>query len=190
MNRCFTVVFALLLTAGSLSAQAKHPNTREGFWWGIGAGWGSAGASCDDCGDDRFSGFSGNFRLGGTISPSFLLGVETNGWYHAEDNADEVLAFAAIVGLIYPSREGGFYLKVGLGGMNYFAETPLGDLTARAGAASLGAGYEFRVGRNTSIVAYLNSLMSAEAEYELADIEVDTEIRLSLFQLGVGITFH
>lgn len=190
MKRCFSVMFALLVTAGSLGAQAKHPNTRAGFWWGLGAGWGSAGTACEGCSDDRFSGFSGNFRLGGTISPSFLLGFETNGWYHAEDNADEVLGYASIVALIYPSREGGFFLKVGLGGMNYFAETGLGDLTARAAAASLGAGYEFRVGANTSIVAFLNSLASAEATYELDDIEVNTDISLTLFQLGVGITWH
>jgi len=190
MKRCFTVIFALLVTAGSLTAQAKHPNTRAGFWWGLGAGWGSASASCEDCDDEQVSGYAGNFRLGGTISPSFLLGVETNGWFHSEGDNDQILSFGSIVAVVYPDADGGFYFKAGLGVMNFFSETSLGELTATAGAGMLGAGYEFRVGRNMSIVPFLNALTSAEAEYEFEGVSVDTEVSLRLFQLGVGITWH
>lgn len=189
MKRYWIIVLALL-AGGSVAAQARHPNTREGFWWGLGLGWGAAGATCDDCDGEQLSGLTGNLRLGGTISPSVLLGVEANGWYRSENNEVRNIRFGSAVVVVYPSRSGAFYLKAGLGLMNFFAETPVGELTANAGAAILGAGYDFRVARNFSVVAFLNSLASTEATYELDDQSANTDVRVTLFQIGVGVTWH
>ena len=189
MKRYWIIVLALV-AGGSLAAQAKRPNTREGFWWGLGLGWGVAGESCADCAGDQLSGLAGNLRLGGTVSPSVLIGAETNGWYRSDGDDDRALSFGSAVVVIYPSPTGAFYLKAGLGLMSYFAETSQGDLTARAGAAILGAGYDFRVGRNVSVVAFLNSLASTETEYELDGASAGTGITMTLFQLGVGVTWH
>ena len=189
MKRCW-IVLLVLLAGGSLAAQARHPNTRAGFWWGLGLGWGSAGASCEDCADGQLSGLAGNLRLGATVSPSVLVGVETNGWYRSDGDNHTALSFGSAVVVIYPNRTGAFYLKAGLGLMSYFTETGGGDLTARAGAAILGAGYDFRVGRNVSVVAFLNSLASTEAAYELDGTEAGSGVTITLFQLGVGVTWH
>src|SRR3954464_3289475 len=69
----------LMLKAGLGSAQERH-----GFWFNGGLGYGSLG--CDNCGS-REGGLSGGLSLGGTLSPKWLLGVGTSGWYKDEGGA-------------------------------------------------------------------------------------------------------
>lgn len=59
---------------------AHGAHRREGFWIGFGAGYGSASvsASCDGCSGDREGSFTGFLKLGGTLNPQVLLGVESN----------------------------------------------------------------------------------------------------------------
>lgn len=191
MMRRLSMVAALLVVAGPLVAQGARPHTREGFWFGLGAGWGSAGTECTGCTNERFSGFGGYARAGGTVSPSVLLGGEASGWMHSESGVDENLGFLSFIAQFYPSREGGFYLKVGVGGMKYKADDGTDELTATAPAGVFGAGYEFRVGRNMSIVPYFNSLASSAVEFEINGVAVPSDnLRITLFQLGVGLTWH
>ena len=58
----FGFALASMLMATSTPAAAQHPQTREGFWFNIGLGYGSPG--CDGCGS-RLGGFSGGLSLGG-----------------------------------------------------------------------------------------------------------------------------
>src|SRR3990170_2157258 len=69
---------ALVLSFGAAPLAAQHAQTRDGFWFGAGLGYGSLG--CDGCGGDRTGGSSGYLKLGGTGSQHLLLGVETTGW--------------------------------------------------------------------------------------------------------------
>jgi len=78
-------IIAGVITLATLSlatpAAAQHAQVREGFWAGVGAGWGSMGLNCDGCdGVDRTGSYTGYFALGGTLRPSLLLGAEFNGW--------------------------------------------------------------------------------------------------------------
>ena len=54
---------ALLLSLGASPLAAQHAQTRQGFWFGAGMGFGSLG--CDGCGGDRTGGASGFFAKGG-----------------------------------------------------------------------------------------------------------------------------
>ncbi len=186
-----TVTLVFLMSSASAGAEGRQ-NSRQGFWVGGGLGVGSTGADCNSCGDDRTSGFSGNLRLGGTISPSFLLGGETNGWVHSETGVDETMGFASIVGIWYPSRTGAFFLKLGLGGMHYSADDGSDQLTATAPSASLGLGYEIRTGRNFSVVPYLNSLAtsSVELKFDGHPLPTGEDININLVQIGVGVVWH
>src|SRR5215510_8344338 len=87
-----------MLVAGSTpQAWAGHPQERRGFWIGFGGGYGSASASadCDECGgDDREGSFTGFLKLGGTLSPNVLLGVESNAWVKSEEGATLTLGSA------------------------------------------------------------------------------------------------
>ena len=195
------VLLTLMLAAGTLTAQAptaptapsEEPrNAHKGFWISVGLGTGSAGVDCSSCSNDRTNGFSGGLRLGGTLSQQWLLGFESNGWFHSESGVDETLAFGNVVAAWYPSRTGAFYLKFGLGGMSYKATDGVDDLTATAPAATLGIGYDFRVGRNFSVTPYLNSLATSAASFKVNGTSAPTneDITISLVQFGVAASWH
>src|SRR5437868_7700661 len=101
---------------GSISfagiAKAQNAQTRQGFWFSGGPGYGSLG--CDNCGS-RESGLSGGLSLGGTISPRFLLGGGTSGWTKTDQGArlpvDEIGARLRF----YPSATGGIFVTRGVG---------------------------------------------------------------------------
>jgi hypothetical protein len=190
------ILIGTLLACGGGFAQAQsgsRANTRQGFWFGFGLGGGSAGTDCTtSCSSDRFTGASGYFRLGGTLSRSLLVGVESNGWLHSEGGVDESIGFGSVVALWYPSPTGALYVKVGLGGMRYRADDGVDVLTATGPSASLGLGYEMRLGRNMSLVPYLNSLASSSVKLRIngAPVSTNEAISLNLFQFGLGITWH
>jgi hypothetical protein len=190
--RVLTTVILIAAIAGSLEAQSgRRPNSRQGFWIGLGAGPGSVGVDCVGCGDDRTSGFSGYVRLGGTVSRKILLGGESNGWFHSEGGVKENLGFASFVLLWYPSAPGAFFLKVGAGGMNYSADDGVNEITATAPSGSLGMGYEFRAGRMVSVVPFFNVLGSSSVRTKFNGVTVPTgDFRVNLAQLGLGVTWH
>ncbi len=192
MRKLTLALVLTVLCAGALSAQVKPGNPRSGFWIGFGLGVGSASADCASCNSDRYSGGSGYLRLGGTLSQSLLLGVESNGWVHSSGGVDETMGFGSLVLLWYPRATGAFYLKVGLGGMAYQAKATGFDLKATAPAGSVGLGYEFRVRRNMSINLFLNALASSAASFKVNGVSAPTgeDIKLNLAQLGVGLTWH
>ncbi len=190
------VLFATLLgLATTLGAQGRHPNARQGFWVGFGFGSGSVGLDCTSCNTDRVSAPSGYIRAGGTLSPKLLLGGESNGWVHHEGDVDESVGYGSFIVMLYPSRTGAFYLKFGFGGMKYHGQQGTGPgstLDASAPAGSFGLGYEFRLGRNFSMVPYLNSLASSAVTLKQDGVPVSTgeDIKITLVQFGLGVTWH
>jgi hypothetical protein len=191
--RASLLLATLVVVGGAVQAQHRA-NTRKGFWIGFGLGDGSAGLKCDQCETNRIDSWSGYLRMGGTISPSVLLGGETNGWIHSDaaSGIDENITFASFIVMWYPSRKGALYLKFGVGGMAYNADDGTDQLTATAPSGSFGLGYEFRVGNNFSITPFLNSLVSSAVTVKINGSSVPTngDITLSLVQLGLGLTWH
>ena len=190
------ILIAALLACGSslVDAQShRRTNARQGLWVGFGLGQGSAGTDCSSsCGSDRIGGLSGYFRIGATLSRSVLLGFESNGWLHSEAGVDETIGFGSVVLLWYPSPTGGLYLKFGVGGMTYRADDGYDEFTATAPSASLGAGYEVRIGRNVSLVPYANYLTTSSVRLHFDGVPISSgeDIRINLFQFGLGVTFH
>ncbi|HUL04372.1 MAG TPA: hypothetical protein VLV16_14215 [Gemmatimonadales bacterium] len=191
--RALLLLLLVVVPGGVAAGQGhKRANTRQGFWIGFGLGDGSAGLNCHSCSTDRVSAWSGYLRMGGTVSPSVLLGGETNGWLHSDSGVDESIGYASFVVLWYPSRQGALYLKFGVGGMSYRANDGTDELTATAPSVSLGIGYEFRTGRNFSVVPYFNALSSSSVSLRFNGSAVSTneDISISLVQLGVGVNWH
>ena|SRR5437899_1283064 len=185
----------LLLAASPLAAQLSTPtprsNTREGFWIGAGLGAGDAGVDCQNCSSARTTGWSGYLRLGGTLSPSILLGGEVNGWMYSDVGDAESLKFASGVLLWYPSRTGAFFLKVGLGAVRYAATAGGNTIEATAPSGSLGLGVDIRIARNVSVTPYVNGLRTGSGSFTYNGRALSgQDIKLNLVQIGVGLTRH
>jgi hypothetical protein len=158
------IALAIVLAATlAVPADAQgNPQTRQGFFISFGFGAGSLGFDCDNCNeDDRLSGVNGYLRLGGTLSQRLLIGGEINGWSKSED--DVTLSFNNVgpVLLFYPSANGGFYLKGGLGLAG--ASLEIGNLEFEDSGVgiTLGLGWDARVGRNFALTPYLDILTSS-----------------------------
>ena len=158
-------------------ASAQHKQTRQGFWFNVGLGYGSLG--CQDC-SGREGALSGGLAIGGTLSPKVVIGVGTNGWTKSEGGA--TLTAGTLTALIrfYPSASGGFFLlgglgagtvKVGISGFGSGSETGVGAL--------LGLGYDFRVGDNVSLTPFWNG-------FAVNTSNTDANVG----QIGVGVTVH
>lgn len=176
--RAMSVAALLLAALSPRAASAQgHPQTRQGFWFNGGLGYGSLG--CQDCGS-REGGLSGGIALGGTLSQKVLLGAGTNGWSKTEDGA--TLSVATLTAMIrfYPSSTGGFFLLGGLGLGTIRAEiTGFGSANETGVGALVGLGYDIRVGQNVSLTPYWNGFAMSSSS---SDANVG--------QLGLGITVH
>lgn len=154
-----------------------HPQTRQGFWFNVGLGYGSLG--CDNC-NGREGGLSGGLSLGGTLSQKFLLGVGTTGWTRSEGGTTLTVGTLDLRFRFYPSATGGFFLTGGLGVGSIHAEVNgFGSDTETGGAAVVGLGYDARVGSNVSLTPFLNGFAVRSSN---ADANVG--------QIGLSVTIH
>jgi len=58
----------------------SQPQTRQGFYVGIGLAAGTADVAIDSQSGSSSGGSGGNFRLGYAINPKFAVGFESNTW--------------------------------------------------------------------------------------------------------------
>jgi hypothetical protein len=178
MTRLLAACALLLSAAGT--AQAQDEPLRQGFWIGGGLGYGSMGLSCDFCdGLGREGGLSAHFKLGGTLRPNILLGVESNGWTKSENGATVTMGNLSGAAYFYPVTTAGFFVKGGAGysvlrgddGFSTDSESGFGLLA--------GLGYDIRVGRNLSITPVANWFRGG---FDGASTNV--------IEVGLGVTAH
>lgn len=178
-----TLTGALTLIALGISAApaaAQHAQTRQGFWAGVGMGWGSFGLSCDVCdGFDRTGSYSGYLKLGGTLRPDLLLGAELNGWARSENGASVGLGNASAAAYWYPAVQSGLFLKGGAGYSRLAAEDGTGTSSEGGFGLLAGVGYDLRIGANLSFTPVVNYFRGA---FDGGSADV--------FQVGLGITSH
>ncbi len=171
-----TGLSAILTALLATSAFAQQAQTREGFWIGGGLGYGSMGLSCEGCADtDRVGAPSGYLKLGTTIRPNILLGVETNAWTKSE--LDVRVTVANISGAVYwyPMVTNGLFVKAGAG---YSAIDAGGGGTNGFGILG-GVGYDVRVQKNLSITPVANWFRGG---FDGGSANV--------LQIGLGVTSH
>jgi hypothetical protein len=183
-------VFAAL--ALSQPARAQEPMLR-GPWLGAGLGTASAAVNCDICTGDRNGGLSGYLTGGFTFSRSLRAGAELAGWL---DNTDDVRQRLMLYGAsLYwtPSPTASWYLKGGIGLLNYSADDTDDDeddeLGASTGALQLGVGYDFRAGSRLWITPYANLIVSASGNMTSGN-SIVTDASFSLMQIGAGVTWR
>ena len=167
-----------LIGSVSLVADAQAQNTRDGFWFSGGLGYGVLG--CDACGDSREGGLSGGLSLGGTISPRFLLGAGTAGWTKSEQGTTLTATILDARVRFYPSTTGGFFLTGGAGVGSVTADwSGFGNQTETGFGVILGLGYDLRVSANTSITTFWNG-------FAMRNSNTDANVG----QIGLAVTLH
>jgi hypothetical protein len=160
------------------STAPARRQTRQGFWFNGGLGYGSLG--CQNCFGERVNGFSGGLSAGATVSPRVLVGVGTSGWYRSEDGVS--LSGGTIDGRVrfYPVVTSGFFITGGMGlGHLSLGVQGLGSDTEYGVGALFGLGWDIRVGRNVSLTPFYNGFA---VQTSSADANVG--------QIGLGITIH
>jgi hypothetical protein len=170
-------ILVCIVSLGTTPVNAQRPQTRQGFWFNGGLGYGSLG--CEDC-SGRTGGLSGGLSLGGTISPKFLLGVGTTGWYKSEDGVTLTVGTLDARMRFYPSTKGGFFLTGGLGIGSISADVAgFGSGSETGVGVVLGLGFDIRVGTNVSLTPFWNG-------YAVRSSDSNANVG----QLGLGITVH
>ena len=169
-------MLALLPSAGT----AQNPQTREGFFIGFGFGYGTFG--CEGC-NDRESSVAGHLKLGGTLSPTLLVGAESSGWSKEEAGVRLTHANLSAIVQFYPSVANGFFLKGGLGFSRLEVSGSSGGVSGSVSDEGLGLtaglGYDIRLGTNFSLSPYLS--------FAWGDFEGGSA---NHGQLGLGVTWH
>lgn len=179
VRRMVLLVAVCMISSLSVAAdaQAQNAQTRQGFWFSGGLGYGSLG--CNDGCDQREGSVSADISLGGTISPRFLLGAGTSAWSKSENGGTLTVGIVDARVRFYPSARGGLFLTGGIGIGSVQAK--VGGLTATESGAGaiLGLGYDYRVSPNMSITPYWNAF-AMKNDYMDANVG----------QAGIAITVH
>jgi hypothetical protein len=175
------------------AASAAHPQERQGFWIGLGGGYGSAKATCDDCEGDREGAGAGYLKMGFTLNERLLLGGEFNLWTKSEDDVTLNLYNATATLTFYPKAESGFFLKGGVGASFVDTEFDDGDITADLGSGLgllAGVGYDWRLGRNVSVTPAFNYWYGSPGDLVIGGETLATNWKQNVFDITIGVTFH
>ena len=199
---CLMVGLAATTLAGPTVAaqQASHQQSRPAgspprapprgsFWIGGGLGSAMAEIACNICVPNSKSILSGYVRVGFTATPNLLIGLEGTGGMNSEDSVSERLAGLSVVAYAYPTS-GGFYIKGGLGLLDYRAGDDVDEFTSRVFSAQVGVGYEFRVTQSFSVLSFVNLLASTNGDLDYNGARVAEDMSVTLLQFGLGVTVH
>ena len=192
MSLC-RIAAAGLLAAIALSQPARAQDaTLRGPWLGAGLGTASAAVNCEICTGDRNGGLSGYLSGGFRFSPSVRAGAELAGWRDETAGVTQRLILYGASLYWVPTPTASWYLKGGIGLLNYHAATDDQDddpLTASTGAVQLGAGYDFRAGSKLWLTPFANLIVSTSGKLTSGN-SIVTDASFSLMQIGAGITWR
>ncbi|HUK20542.1 MAG TPA: hypothetical protein VLV45_03190 [Gemmatimonadales bacterium] len=182
--RCVSRFSLLTILGGLLFAAplaAQYGRGPAGFWLRFGAGYGTANYTCDVCGTGpRIGGITGSLEMGGTLSPTLRLGGFVDGWTNGSGGVAQTMSTVGAALYFYPARASRFYLKGGVGFStyheseyagydnfgNYYVSPPV---TGTGWGFTTGAGVEIPVGRNVSLVPFVDYSWGGIGTLDYAD---------------------
>jgi len=168
----------LVLSTTDVTGQEARANNRVGLWGGFGLGAGLLGCLESGCSHDEW-GFSGNAKLGGTLSPMLRLAGGTNGYFKTINGTDFTFGVVSLQVLVYPS-DGDFFL-VGGAGLAYARASRSGESDSETGAGFLvGFGYDIPLSRSGNLA------LTPFANWVITTIEPTWDF----VQFGLGLTFN
>jgi len=184
------------LMAQDIRAISSGPS-RAGFWWGLGLAAAQADAKCDGCPNFDPETFPMlDIRLGATLSPSVLLGLQITGGQKSEafqTNAgtDVTVGDVNVSAYWYPMSSGNLWLQGGLAGVVWQAKNGSNTIHATSGGLTLGAGYDLRMGGNMSITPSLRGAWGGKGKLVDQDgNSADVNWQTNFLEAGVSIIWH
>ena len=188
--RAAAAATALLLITSTAHAQQTHEH--RGFWIGFGLGGGiNLGDGLDG---ESLAGGSGYLRLGGTPNQRVLLGFEGIGWSREQSGSMLGRGNGSFVVLFYPTMDGGLFVKGGVGGASVSRVSVEGNTTTTTTengfGATLGAGWDVRIGRNLYLAPGVDFLFQAFGEQEEDPILGTIPSTNSILLFTLGLTWH
>ncbi len=188
MNRLhITLVTVVLVAFATSTVHAQSRHRHEGFWIGFGIGGGVNTAANVD--DGKRGGGAIYVRLGGTLSQRWLLGGEISAWGRQEDSilGDNSVSLtrsnATFTAMFFPSANGGFFLKGGIGGANVELQAGNAKISEQGVGTTLGLGWDIKLGRNLYLTPNFDLLIQT---FET----VDQTTTNTLVLLTLGVTWH
>lgn len=189
--RSLAAAFALIALTGAAPLGAQTPSV-HGAWLGGGVGTASARVNCDGCTTDRNGGLSGYLSGGLAVSPGVRAGAELAGWFDTTDDVSQRLALYGASLWWNPNPAAPWYLKGGIGLLQYRAATDNQNddpLTGSAAALQVGGGYDIRAARKLWFTPFANLIVSSHGNLVSGNTIV-TEASYSMLQLGAGLTWR
>jgi hypothetical protein len=185
---------SLLAVGTARDAAAQHPQNRHGFWFGLGVGLGSLSWTCDACPNlAAESGPSGYLKVGLTMTPQVLFGLELNGWRGDVAGTMATNVNGSFVSYVYLKPTGGFFLKGGMGVSLYHEDGPerfQSDTLSTSGfGLTAGLGYDWRVGSNISLTPVGNFMFGSMGHIRHSG-HFYPGVQQSTLQLALGVTVH
>ena len=186
-----STIVLLLATATHAQAQDRGPREHRGFWlsFGLGGGW-NASEGLDG---NSLAGGTGFLRLGGTPSQQLMVGGEAIGWFREDEGTELARGNTTFSVLYYPSYDGGFYVRGGLGFATLTTRvetvltsstTLIEEETENGFGSTLGVGFDIRLARNFYITPSVDWLFQAFGETPSG---ANTN---HILMLSVGATWH
>lgn len=178
--------------AVALAAPPAQAQVRDGFFVGVGAGWGSAKIDFDGLDlDDREGALTGNIRVGTAIGDRTLAGLELNGWFDSEEG-NSLSLFNTTVALYFYPADSGLFVKGGVGLSR--ADVEVADLDENVSGIGWGVmaglGYDIAIGDSTAVTPMATFWYGKPGNLKLDDIDVIQEFSHNVFEAGVAITFY
>lgn len=159
--RTLSVLLLLTVAAPAIAQDdecSRACRSRKGLFFGVNAGWGGSMFDHKTTGNRTVSeeatpGAAGALRFGYAFNDHFGLSLETHGYGSYEDDQDWGMGAAFVTATWWPGGSG-FFLRLGVGGGG-------GDIRIEStgetvhfedkGAALLGLGYEWKLGRKFAL---------------------------------------
>jgi hypothetical protein len=189
--RSIAAAFALIALAGSAPVGAQAPSV-HGAWLGGGIGTASARVNCDACTSERNGGLSGYLSGGLAVAQGVRAGAELAGWFATTNDVSQRLALYGASLWWNPNPTAPWYLKGGIGLLQYRASTDNENdnpLTGSAAALQLGGGYDIRAARKLWFTPFANLIVSSSGNLTSGNTII-TDASYSMLQLGAGLTWR
>ena len=189
VTRVLTVI-AALAAIGAARAAAQRPQTRQGFWMGVGLGYGSTAFTCDGCTSDRESGLAVDARAGWTLSQKLLLGGDITMWNKDIDKVNHWVGNATLVALYYPMEMGGLFLKGGAG-LSALELSSGGEMASgESFGLTAGIGYDIRFAGNFSLTALVGFMFGGPRDLQYQGTTLLSGLGYSAVTMSLGLTVH